>query len=357
MLRAVLVAARDRGDDVVAAFGSTARPDAWRALLEDEGVAVRILDTSTRLAAARAVARVVGEYAGPTVLHTAFTEFDLAAVAAARGRPRTAVFWHIHSRAVPGLEIRARNVIKYAAAGRRTAAILCVAPDIAVAVRRRGGPRRRVEFVANAIDTDAFPLVGAQERASARRAIGTGERAVLLHFGWDWERKGGDLFLRALCTLRDAGRPVLGVIVGGGRPAELLAAELKLGHDLTVLEPRDDLRPLHAAADVFVAASRAEGMPYSVTEALCAGVPVAATDIPGQRLLCEGLAAARLTALEAPALAAAVDELLDRSNEQAAIDATAAREQIIARYDLRPWVAGLLARYDAALLHQRAGSP
>ncbi len=72
---------------------------------------------------------------------------------------------------------------------------------------------------------------------------------IVLHFGWDWERKGGVVFLEALARLRGE-QAFLGVTVGGGEPARELVGRLGLGDLVRVLEPDPDVRRLYAAADV-----------------------------------------------------------------------------------------------------------
>jgi glycosyltransferase involved in cell wall biosynthesis len=50
---------------------------------------------------------------------------------------------------------------------------------------------------------------------------------------------------------------------------------------IRVLPPTESIADLYSAADIFISASRSEGWPYSVAEALANGVPVASTRIPG----------------------------------------------------------------------------
>ena len=350
MVRAAMRAGRARGWSVEAAFTEVARGRAWLGELEDEGVPVRFAPAGSRRERRAWLERLLDEQQGPVVLHTHFTAFDLPAVDAVRGRARAAVFWHIHSRARREPLVAARNVAKYSVFGRRVAGILCVAPDIAAAVRRRLAPRDRVVLVPNAVDVDRFPLVSPDRRAAARARLGLpASMPVLLHFGWDWERKGGDLFLRAVGALRAAGEPVVAATVAGGKPARALAAELGIADAVRVLEPINDVATLHAAADVFVSASRAEGMPFAMAEALSSGVPVVATDIPGQAAIGRGLGACRLTALDASALAEAIQATLARDPRELAADARAARERIRAEMDLGPWAARLMELYERAL--------
>jgi glycosyltransferase involved in cell wall biosynthesis len=246
--------------------------------------------------------------------------------------------------------VRARNAVKYALLGRLTSRILCVSPDLAARARRLGAPARAVRFFPNAIDAAAFAPPTEAERAAARAALGLSPDALaLLHFGWDWHGKGGDLFLDAVAQLRAAGRPAVAVTVGAGEEARMHGDRLGLGDALLVLPPTGEAGRLRAAVDVFVASSRAEGMPFSVAEALASGLPVVATDLPGQRIQCEGLDACRLTGLDGGEIAAAVASLADRAAAVAAADAEAARRTTAERLDLGPWSRRLLELYDEAL--------
>ncbi|MEU6403057.1 glycosyltransferase family 4 protein [Streptomyces sp. NPDC046985] len=69
----------------------------------------------------------------------------------------------------------------------------------------------------------------------------------------------------------------------------------------------EDLVKAYADADAFVLPSDKEGMPLVVLEAMAAGLPVVATDVPGTRELVQG--AGLLAAPEPVALAQAIDAL------------------------------------------------
>jgi glycosyltransferase involved in cell wall biosynthesis len=173
---------------------------------------------------------------------------------------------------------------------------------------------------------------------------------VLLHFGWDWRRKGGDLFCAVVAGLRDSGRDVVGVTVGGGDEAR--AAGRRLGLEPAVLqvhEARDDVRVFYAAADAFVAPSRAEGTPYSVLEAVSSGTAVVASEIPGHVDIARGFPACRLVTLEPGAICAAAASLLDRSPQQADMDARAGHEWVRENRHLDSWTEALMEHYEAAL--------
>lgn len=92
--------------------------------------------------------------------------------------------------------------------------------------------------------------------------------------------------LRALAPLRELSWTLQ--LVGDGPgvgESRALAGALGLADRVEFLGTRDDVPSLLAAADVAVLASRYEGMPLAVLEAMRAGVPVVASDLPGVRFI------------------------------------------------------------------------
>lgn len=93
-------------------------------------------------------------------------------------------------------------------------------------------------------------------------------------------QKGFDLMLYALAPLRHL--PWHWCVAGDGEYRETLVAQrdrLGLGDRVTFLG-RVPASALLASADLFLSPSRAEGMPLAPMEAVEAGVPVIASDIP-----------------------------------------------------------------------------
>jgi glycosyltransferase involved in cell wall biosynthesis len=92
-----------------------------------------------------------------------------------------------------------------------------------------------------------------------------------------------------------------------------LIAELGLQDSVLLTGAVDDVAGLLAASDLCVYSSRSEGIPNGVVEAMAAGLPVAAIDIPGVREAVgqEGLS---FLAADAETLAESINRLYE--NEQ-----------------------------------------
>jgi len=352
MLRAVDDAARKRGWLFEAVFTCDAASHPWYAEMANDGVGVRVAPALSRRALASWVNDIVAERPpGNTVLHAHFTTFDLPVAAAARRSADVVAIWHMHNPPESNPAQVVRGVLKFALAGRHVDRILCVSQETAEVVRRRGAPRGRVLVFPNAIDLRRFlPPADTQERARARLQLGISpERALLVHFGWDWERKGGDLFLAAIDLLSRTHGDTLGLSVGGGEHARAQVAALGLGECVQVLEPQDDVRTLYAAADMFVAPSSSEGMPYAVLEALCTGTPAVVSDIPSHAVLLHtpGCVAAQR---DPQSLANAIGAVLDaRRGDGPAVDAS----KLVADLDLADWAERLLDLYTQRLSSKR----
>jgi glycosyltransferase involved in cell wall biosynthesis len=348
MLRAVNDAAIRRGCSFEAVFTEVATGRPWYAELKADGIVARIAPDGSRRELAAWLAKLIAERDEPTVLHTHFTGFDLPAVAAARGDAETIVVWHLHTRLESGVGSIVRNALKFALAGRHVQAILCVSADLRDAVHRRLAPTRRLVVFPNAIDLARFHPATLEERKRARSELGIpAERPLLVHFGWHWETKGGDLFLESVATLAGEGINVTAMCVGGGEPARTTSARLSIEDRVLVVPARDDVHILYAAADVFVSSSRAEGaMSFAVLESLATGTPVVASAIANHVLLAERSCGCVLAERDPRSFAAALRSVLsDRADDRLTVDITNLAESL----DLHAWAERLLDLYAERL--------
>jgi glycosyltransferase involved in cell wall biosynthesis len=351
MLIATLERARADGWAVEAVLPAEAQRLAWIDRFDDAGIPVRFSSARGRRSRARWLAAELSGYDGPTVLHSHFTTWDVPVAQAARRLPRTAAVWHIHSTLRDTPLAWLRNAAKFGLLGRRVAAILCPAENIVDGVRRRLAPRARVHFLPSAIEAAAFPMRDGQARQAARAELDLPAAAtVLLHFGWHWHLKGGDIFLATVRELQGRGASDLVGLERGGDATATAAVEREgLADVVQVIPPVDDVSQLFAAADVLVCSSRSEGMAYAVLESLCSGTPVVATDIPGHAYIGKQVAACRITTRDPADLAGAIEGILARDPAKAGEDAAQARAWVAENLSYEANAERLLEIYNDAL--------
>lgn len=124
-----------------------------------------------------------------------------------------------------------------------------------------------------------------------------------------------------------------------GRLVERLARDPILGGHVHLLGRRDDVASLLKTADVTVSASRWEGMPNVVLEAMAAGRAVVATAVEGSReLVLPGETGWLVPAGDPPALASALIEAA-RSPERLAAWGAAGRKRVEECYAIAATVA------------------
>jgi glycosyltransferase involved in cell wall biosynthesis len=147
-----------------------------------------------------------------------------------------------------------------------------------------GVAAERVHVVLNGVDLGNFHFL---DKAECRARLGLPVDArIVISVGRLTEGKGHQDLIRAVAELA-AERPVRLYIIGGVNPEddfrsvlESLIAELGL-REVYLLDriAHDQLACWYAAADVFCLASKREGCPNVVLEALACGTPVVATDV------------------------------------------------------------------------------
>jgi glycosyltransferase involved in cell wall biosynthesis len=159
-------------------------------------------------------------------------------------------------------------------------------------------PRERISVVPNGIEERYFMPV---------REPGAQEPTNLLFVGRLDAQKN---VARLLAALKLVESPVRLHVVGDGEQrGELEARAADLGLDVRFAGRLlgEDLLEAYRRADVFVLPSDREGMPLAVLEAMAAGLPVVATDVPGNDALLRGVGV--LAQPDPEHLAAAIDSL------------------------------------------------
>jgi glycosyltransferase involved in cell wall biosynthesis len=337
LIRAVQHFCRDRGWGFEVDYTSLVRDRPWLVKLDDAEIPYDFAPDGRR-ARARWLAAKLDRLAGPAILHTHFAGFDLAALAVGRRRSGVATVWHVHSFLRRDPAYFARAAVKFGWLSRfGVARIVCASEAAAASVRRRGGPRRLTTVVENGIAVERYRPTTPEQRTRARASLGLGgDDPVLLHFGWDWQVKGGALFTEALARLRVDGVAARGLVVGGGDEFRSAADRLGIGDALVIAEPSDDVLPFLDAADLLLATSPAEGggPPLAVLEALSCGRGVVATDIPGHRVVGGGPRALRLAPSDPDRIAAAARAVLAAPPDERRAEAVEARDWVVAERNL-----------------------
>jgi glycosyltransferase involved in cell wall biosynthesis len=121
---------------------------------------------------------------------------------------------------------------------------------------------------------------GPEDRALAREALGVGEDDVVaLYVGRLEARKDPLTAIGAVEQARARGAPLTLLLAGAGPLEPQVSA--RAGHGIRPLGHRDNVAELYAAADLFVAPSRREGMSFALLEAMSHGLVPVVSDSPG----------------------------------------------------------------------------
>jgi len=138
---------------------------------------------------------------------------------------------------------------------------------------------------------------------------------VLLQVGRLTPQKGFDVLFEAIAKIAKRYPHLVVLAVGEGplrQQLEGLAQQLNIESAVRFLGHREDVADLLNAVDLVTLASRSEGMPYTLLEAMGSGRAVVATRIGGIEEVIKKEGTAALVPTENPeALAAAITTLLD----------------------------------------------
>lgn len=142
-------------------------------------------------------------------------------------------------------------------------------------------PKRAYDVLNNAIDANAFRYDAAM-RQETREQLGLApEETVFLHIGAFNEQKNQTFLLEAFYRYLERNANARLLLVGDGERRNGCTARaetLGIVKRVEFLGQRDDIPALLSAADAFVLPSLHEGLPLTLIEAQCAGLPCLASD-------------------------------------------------------------------------------
>jgi teichuronic acid biosynthesis glycosyltransferase TuaC len=292
---------------------------------------IPLAGVSMALGAERAARRIAAER-GTEVLHVhqllpdglagviLGRRLDLPVVCTLHGSDVTAVPFHD-----PLARVAARLV------ARRCRAVIASNDNLREALARVGPAGGPTPVVPYGVDGTQFRPV---DRLVARARLGIrGDEPVVLYAGLLIPRKGVDVLLDAFARVAARRADVTLVLAGGSverddrrRALEARVAAAGLTDRVRFVGPRPHTEmPLwFSAADVFAFASRLEGFPNVVREAIACGTPCVATALPGMTDVVGPEAGRVVPVDDAAAFAAALEDALATPWDRAAIRRRAA---------------------------------
>ncbi|MCW2925191.1 MAG: glycosyl transferase group 1 [Thermoleophilia bacterium] len=331
----------------------------WREVLEADGWELRELPEGATRGQGFVASSIVeaARELRPDVIHVHFGTYDLSARTAIRrlrrqlGANAPRLVWHYRTAleepvAERGPLRRAKDHLKFTRAGRDVDLFVGVTRALGREVADRGAPADRCRGIVAGCDTDTFRRDVATRRR-VRDELGVSEEDILvLHMGWSWHRKGGDLLAEAMRSLEagtasgDLPRIVACSI---GAPEDALLGSVR------ALPITDRVHEFHAAADIFVSASRSEGFGNGLVEAMASERVAVAAAAEGQLETFAGIeGVVTMPVDDAPALARALRTLVARRSEWGRLG-VANRRHVVERHSMRRWAADMADAYAELL--------
>lgn len=248
--------------------------------LRNEGIEVKALGIARLSLAGVLRSAAAVRRAAPQVLHCHNMQAHLHGGLAARMNGDLPVVLTKHGMVTPTSGLIPRLNRRLA---RRTE-IVAVSEDVRGAMRRWLGFPKQVHRIGNGIPLASFEGSGKHRLSVRARQKWSAETFVFGCVARLAPSKDHETLLNAFAKASSSEKRLRLVLVGDGplrAELERAVAQLNLSGNVEMLGERDDVYDLLPAFDAFVLASRNEGLPMTLLEAMAARLPVVATSVGG----------------------------------------------------------------------------
>jgi glycosyltransferase involved in cell wall biosynthesis len=344
----MLLATRLARSDFAVYVAVLTRPGPYAADLEAAGIPVTVLNKRFKCdPVAYGRLRKFLKECRPDILHTWLFAANAYGRLAAGARPEFPVV--VSERCVDSWKAGWQLWLDRKLAS-RTTRIVGNSQSVADFYRVQGVPQQKLAVIHNGIDLPSFP---AEARDTARKELGIPPETHVVGFvGRLASQKRVMDLIWAFELIRVLHGEVVFVIVGDGpqrAKLEHFAHSLEISRRVKFLGHRDDAQRFLPALDVFWLASDFEGMSNSIMEAMAAGLPVVASDIPPNRELVVNGKTGFLAPVGDRVAFAQLAERILLNPALARQLGTAGRDRIASRFSVERMVEGYAQLYHEVL--------
>ena len=220
-------------------------------------------------------------------------------------------------------------------------------------LRAEGIPESKLRLVHNGINSRAFART-LLERETARAKLGISRVGLVMSVVANLHTYKGHIdLLVALSGIRERLPPHWTLLAVGADVAGSMAllkrrtAELGLSDQVRFLGQRTDIATILSASDVHLSASHTESLPNNILEAMCAGLPIIATNVGGvSEQLADGVSGMLVPARAPHQLAGAIEKLVGDEELRLRLGREA-RDRVTRAFPIEPVVAALEEIYGS----------
>lgn len=330
--------------EMIWVFDKSVEKRLWYKQLIDEGEKVELIDFGTPLLhRIHAIDKIIRKYK-IRLIHVHFGD-KIAPTLSVYFKPWIKVIWHIHSDWSLGKD--SKKSLKIYIKGMLRSIFELRVKRIVVSEKLK---KKRDTYIPNGIATERIINLSPLQRTSTRLEVGIQESVILIMlFAWEPVVKGADIAVNAIKILRAANKKIELAIVTDEAEGTRHYIKDKCGECAFIhfLSPTENVFAYYGIADIFLSASRSEGFPYSICEALAVGKPCVISDIPGCKWAKEFKSVKFFKTEDSENCAAAIEELLMNNDETQYLELLRKDSKLICeKYSIEKWADAVIQVYD-----------